>query len=164
MEYPKLEGPLQDLAILMVELMEVTLKRVKEINPKLNAYLTVAEEEAMQAAREVEKVVNSGAMLDFFQGYDLLLIPATAVPAPSVGKRGRWFGRGFVDWGDLIPFTAVFNLSGNPVASVPCGFTADGLPIGLQVVGRLEDEVTVLRASAAFEEVRPWADKRPPVS
>jgi aspartyl-tRNA(Asn)/glutamyl-tRNA(Gln) amidotransferase subunit A len=52
----------------------------------------------------------------------------------------------------------------NPAASVPCGFGSDGLPIGLQIVGRLEDEVTVLRASAAFEEARPWVNKRPPVS
>ena len=104
-----------------------------------------------------------GVMLDFFQKYDLLLAPTTAVTAPAVGERGRGLGRGFIDW-DFIPFTCVFNLSGNPAASVPCGFSSDGLPIGLQIVGRLEDEVTVLRASAAFEEARPWVDKRPPVS
>jgi aspartyl-tRNA(Asn)/glutamyl-tRNA(Gln) amidotransferase subunit A len=47
---------------------------------------------------------------------------------------------------------------------VPCGFTDEGLPIGLQIVGRRFDEVTVLRASAAFEAIRPWAHKRPPIS
>jgi len=104
-----------------------------------------------------------GLMRDFFEKYDLLLCPTTAVTAPPVGKRGRGRGRGFIDW-DFIPFTATFNLTGNPAASVPCGFSADGLPIGLQMVGRIEDEVTVLRASAAFEEARPWADKYPPVS
>jgi aspartyl-tRNA(Asn)/glutamyl-tRNA(Gln) amidotransferase subunit A len=44
---------------------------------------------------------------------------------------------------------------------VPCGFTKDGLPIGLQIVGRRFDDVTVLRASAAFERARPWAQHRP---
>jgi aspartyl-tRNA(Asn)/glutamyl-tRNA(Gln) amidotransferase subunit A len=104
-----------------------------------------------------------GLMRNFFESYDLLLCPATAVTAPPVGKRGRGRGRGFIDW-DFIPFTATFNLTGNPAASVPCGFSSEGLPIGLQMVGRLEDEVTVLRASAAFEEARPWADTYPPVS
>ena len=60
-----------------------------------------------------------------------------------------------------IPFTYPFNMTGQPASSVPCGFTKDGLPIGLQIVGRRFDDVTVLRASAAFERVRPWAQHRP---
>jgi aspartyl-tRNA(Asn)/glutamyl-tRNA(Gln) amidotransferase subunit A len=52
-------------------------------------------------------------------------------------------------------------MTGQPAASVPCGFTEDGLPIGLQIVGRRFDDVTVLRASAAFERARPWAHHRP---
>ena len=69
-----------------------------------------------------------------------------------------------IDRYEWIPFTIPFNLTGNPAASVPCGFTKDGLPIGLQIVGRRFDDATVLRASAAFEEAQPWADKKPPVS
>ena len=65
---------------------------------------------------------------------------------------------------EWIPLTYPFNLTGNPAASVPCGFTEDGLPIGLQIVGRRFDDGTVLRASAASEEACPWADKKPPVS
>ena len=57
-----------------------------------------------------------------------------------------------------------FNLTGQPAASVPCGFTKDGLPIGLQIVGRRFDDVTVLRASAAFETARPWMARRPAFS
>jgi len=110
---------------------------------------------------QVEKI--RGIMLEFFQKYDILLTPTTAVPAPQVGKRGRGLGHHYMDW-EFTPFTPVFNFSRNPVATIPCGFSSHGLPIGLQIVGRLEDEVTVLRASAAFEEARPWADKRPPVS
>jgi aspartyl-tRNA(Asn)/glutamyl-tRNA(Gln) amidotransferase subunit A len=52
-------------------------------------------------------------------------------------------------------------MSWNPAASVPCGFTADGLPVGLQVVGRRFDDLGVLQAAAAFEAVQPWADRRP---
>jgi aspartyl-tRNA(Asn)/glutamyl-tRNA(Gln) amidotransferase subunit A len=117
--------------------------------------------EVAKAWVQVEKF--RGAMLDFFQKYDLLLTPTTAVPAYPVGQRNRGLGRGFIDYG-FIPFTSIFNLTFNPAATVPCGFSSSGLPIGLQIVGRPEDESTVLRASAAFEHARPWADKRPPVS
>src|SRR2546428_2581240 len=62
-----------------------------------------------------------------------------------------------------IPFTYPFNLTGQPAASVPCGFTNEGLPIGLQIVGRRFDDAGVLGAAAAFERARPWADRRPPI-
>ena len=57
--------------------------------------------------------------------------------------------------------TFIFNMTGQPAATVPCGFTKAGLPIGLQIIGRRFDDVTVLRASAAFEAARPWAQHRP---
>ena len=55
----------------------------------------------------------------------------------------------------------VFNLTGQPAATLPCGFSAQGLPIGLQLVGRYREDLTVLRVAAAFEQARPWADKLP---
>jgi len=54
-------------------------------------------------------------------------------------------------------------MTGQPAATVPCGFTKAGLPIGLQIIGRRFDDVTVLRASAAFEAARPWAQQRPAI-
>jgi aspartyl-tRNA(Asn)/glutamyl-tRNA(Gln) amidotransferase subunit A len=63
--------------------------------------------------------------------------------------------------GAWTPFTAPFNLTGQPAASVPCGFDRDGLPIGLQIVGRWHDDATVLRAAAAYEAIAPWAQHRP---
>ena len=60
-------------------------------------------------------------------------------------------------------FTYIFNVTGQPAATVPCGFTKSGLPIGLQIIGRRFDDVTVLRASAAFEAARPWAQRRPAI-
>ena len=53
---------------------------------------------------------------------------------------------------------------GHPAASIPAGFAANGLPVGLHIVGRMYDEETVIAASAALEHARPWIDKRPPVS
>lgn len=102
---------------------------------------------------------------EFFEGYDLLLTPMNAVPAFPVGQRPAEIDGQPVDklWG-AFPFSMPFNLTGQPAASVPCGFSSDGLPIGLHIVGRLRDEISVFQAAAAFEEARPWADRRPPVS
>jgi len=55
-------------------------------------------------------------------------------------------------------------MTGQPAISVPCGFTEDGRPIGLQIVGHRFADATVLRAAARFEEAQPWADRRPPIS
>ena len=113
-----------------------------------------------QAMRAVEE--TRARLEDFFEGYDLLLTPATAVPAFLCGERPRDVGG--VELGRLwgaFPFSVPFNISRQPAASVPCGFSSEGLPIGLQIVGRYGQDALVLRASLAFEEARPWADKRP---
>ena len=62
----------------------------------------------------------------------------------------------------FTPFCFHANVAGLPAASVPCGFTSDGLPVGLQIVGAWGDEEAVLAASTAFEQARPWVDHRPP--
>jgi aspartyl-tRNA(Asn)/glutamyl-tRNA(Gln) amidotransferase subunit A len=98
----------------------------------------------------------------FFQRFDLLLSPTLAVPPFAAGmERPPDYPAGSrLSW---VAFTYPFNLTGHPAATVPCGFTADGLPIGLQIVaGRLQDHL-VLRASATFEAAMPWAEKRPAV-
>jgi aspartyl-tRNA(Asn)/glutamyl-tRNA(Gln) amidotransferase subunit A len=100
----------------------------------------------------------------FFDEYDLLLTPTLAVPPFEVGSFGPREIAGKrvapIDW---MAFTFPFNITGQPAASVPCGFTSDGLPVGLQIVGRRFDDGTVLRAAAAFERARPWADRFPPL-
>ncbi len=98
----------------------------------------------------------------FFAKYDLLLTPTIACPPFPVGLDNPTEIAGKpVDAYAWIPFTYPFNMTGQPASSVPCGFTKDGLPIGLQIVGRRFDDATVLRASAAFERARPWAQHRP---
>jgi len=61
----------------------------------------------------------------------------------------------------LIRFTRPFNLTGHPAASVPCGFTAEGLPMGLQIIGRPFDEATVLRVADAYQRLTDWHTRRP---
>jgi aspartyl-tRNA(Asn)/glutamyl-tRNA(Gln) amidotransferase subunit A len=58
-------------------------------------------------------------------------------------------------------FTVSANLTGSPAVSVPCGFTSDGLPIGMQFTGRMFDEATILRAADAYERLTEWHTKRP---
>ena len=64
----------------------------------------------------------------------------------------------YLNW---TAFTYPFNLTGQPAATVPCGFADNGLPVGLQIIGGWRDDMTVLRASAAFEMAAPWAAVRP---
>lgn len=97
----------------------------------------------------------------FMEKYDALLTPALPIPAFGAGllqpadpdNRGKW-----VNW---TPFTYPFNLTQQPAASVPCGFTAAGLPAGLHVVGRMFDDRTVLRISEAFEQATEFHKARP---
>jgi aspartyl-tRNA(Asn)/glutamyl-tRNA(Gln) amidotransferase subunit A len=99
----------------------------------------------------------------FFTTYDLLLSPTVACPAFPIGiDYPKEIAGVAVTREAASAFTFAFNVTGQPAASVPCGFTRDGLPIGLQVVGRRFDDATVLRASAALETANPWAAKRPP--
>lgn len=100
-----------------------------------------------------------------FERYDLLLSPTMAVPAFPIEQHPTQIGGQDVDpFFGYLPFTYPINAIGHPAASVPCGFSADGMPIGLHIVGRKYDEQTVLAASAAFERAMPWATRRPPIS
>jgi aspartyl-tRNA(Asn)/glutamyl-tRNA(Gln) amidotransferase subunit A len=92
----------------------------------------------------------------FFERYDLLLTPAMPLPAFEVGHVVPPSGDGGEAWTDWSPFTYPFNLTQQPAASIPCGLTRDGLPIGLQIVGAIGADALVLRASRAFEEARPF--------
>jgi aspartyl-tRNA(Asn)/glutamyl-tRNA(Gln) amidotransferase subunit A len=100
-----------------------------------------------------------------FDTYDLLVTPTMAVPAFPIEQRPTKIGGKPVEpfWG-FLPFTYPINMTGQTASSVPCGFSNNGMPIGLHIVGPHGAEAKVLQASAAFEQARPWADKRPAVS
>jgi amidase len=103
---------------------------------------------------------------EFMARYDLILTPTAAVPPfPLEMRSGPPAINGvpmkhYIQWALL---TYAFTVINAPAISVPAGFTRDGLPVGLQIAGRWRDEVTVLRAAAAFEQAQPWAHLRPEV-
>ena len=98
----------------------------------------------------------------FLERFDLLLTPTVAVPPFPVGQKPpREIAGREVSVLGWMPFTFPFNLTGQPAASVPAGWTDDGLPVGLQIVGRRHADRTVLAASAAFEAACPWGTRRP---
>lgn len=96
--------------------------------------------------------------------YDVLLLPTLAQPPAPVG----WFSETddpaeeFARMKRWTPFTAVFNASGQPAVSLPLHTSPDGLPIGVMLVGRPADEVTLLSLSAQLEQARPWRERHPP--
>ncbi|MDI1346023.1 MAG: amidase family protein, partial [Pseudolabrys sp.] len=92
------------------------------------------------------------AMLGFHARYDLLLTPTMPVTALKVGRVMPDTDAVDGDWLEWSPYTYPFNLTGQPAASVPCGLSGNGLPIGAQLVGRLGDDTLVLRASRAVEQ------------
>jgi amidase len=94
--------------------------------------------------------------------HDVLITPATATPPPRVGQ---FQGRGAL-WtlnaiAGMVPFNGVWNVTGQPAASVPAGFGAEGLPRAVQIVGRPNDEATLLSLAGQIEAERPWAQQRP---
>jgi len=94
----------------------------------------------------------------FMRGYDLLLTPTVSSPAFPAGHFNPVEVGGIpAEEVNPSPFTYPFNWTGQPAASVPAGFTAAGLPVGLQIVGRHLADAAVLTAAAAFEKARPWA-------
>jgi aspartyl-tRNA(Asn)/glutamyl-tRNA(Gln) amidotransferase subunit A len=94
-----------------------------------------------------------------FETCDLLITPSVAVTAFAAGTLGvdEIDGRAVDRHLGWSPFSWPINLAGLPAATVPCGFDRNGLPIGLQIVGKWLDEETILTASAAFEAAKPWA-------
>lgn len=105
----------------------------------------------------------------WFAKYDLVLTPTCSRPPLPVDALAldpiRINGE---DAGDMrqswVPYLNLFDLTGHPAISIPCGTTDAGLPIGLQIVGRWYEDALVLKAAAAFEKAMPWADRIPPES
>ena len=111
-----------------------------------------------------QKLAYWDTVRPLFEKFDLLLTPTLSVAAFPVGRLNpeHWRQHAW-DWIGWASFSYPFNFTGQPAASAPAGFTSDGLPVGLQIVGRRFADLTVLQASAAFEAARPWAQRRPPL-
>ena len=117
-----------------------------------------------QLVRE-RKYAYCARQLAWLENWDFLLTPAVSVAAfPAERLMPHHWPEHEWDWVSWAEFSYPFNFSGAPAASVPCGFTPEGLPVGLQIVGKRFDDLGVLQAAAAFESIAPWADKRPSLS
>ena len=105
----------------------------------------------------------------FWDDHDVLLTPSTAQPPPPLGALAPGPGEDLLETvmarcAELVPFSAPWNVSGQPAVSVPLHHSPEGLPIGVQLVGAMGDEATLLSLSGQLEEARPWRERRPPVS
>lgn len=124
-------------------------------------------------------LVGARDAVAFFESHDLLLTPTVPVPAPAVGEWTALTSGTDVSaavaaiatgaagvppllW--LAAFTSPWNVTGQPAVSVPAGRDDDGLPVGVQLVGRPAGEAALLAVAAAVEEARPWRAERPPVA
>ncbi len=127
-------------------------------------------------------------MSRFVQEYDVFLTPTLATPPPKLGTIPRsgaealqlkillalTFANVFVRSGGLrrawanafgfVDSTSLANVTGAPAISLPLGWSADGLPIGMAFTGRFADEATLFRLAAQLEEAKPWFGRRPPVA
>jgi aspartyl-tRNA(Asn)/glutamyl-tRNA(Gln) amidotransferase subunit A len=144
--------------------------RLEQVRDLLDpGLLVVVDAVASLSAPEMGSAVQQrngycARMREFMEDYDLLLTPSLPGTAFTAGRDepDGWTRatRAPLDW---TPFTYPFNMTGQPAATVPCGFDRDGLPIGLQIVGKWRDDTSVLRAARAFEMARPWAHITPPL-
>jgi len=93
---------------------------------------------------------------------DVIVMPTSTIPAPRIGERTVSLnGKSINVIAALTRLTSLFNMTGLPCVSVPCGFTSEGLPIGMQIAGKAFAESTVLRVGHAYETSTNWRERRP---
>jgi amidase len=100
------------------------------------------------------------------EGFDLLLTPAIPEPPPPIGELvpdTQEPFKGFQRSGALVPFTAPFNVTGQPAISLPLHWTDQGLRIGVQLVATFGREDLLIRIASQVEQAQPWVSRRPPV-
>jgi Asp-tRNA(Asn)/Glu-tRNA(Gln) amidotransferase A subunit family amidase len=142
--------------------------REDDLEPGTHAMINMARTaEAADYARAIRTIHGIGRQVArFFEGCDVLLTPTMAAPPLELGKLALSSSdlANFIDnVGQAIGFTALFNATGSPSASIPLHWNAGGLPIGVQLTGRFGDEATLLRLSSQLEQAQPWFDRRPPL-
>lgn len=139
----------------------------EEMDPVLVERLELARRlGATDVARaEVARAAYYHRLRRFFERYDLLVCPTTAtaalpLDAPLPAQIG---GRPIARAVDMLVLTLAFNFGAAPAISVPCGFTPEGLPVGLQLVAPCREDARVLQAAATLERAQPWTHRRPPL-
>jgi aspartyl-tRNA(Asn)/glutamyl-tRNA(Gln) amidotransferase subunit A len=132
------------------------------VRVRLEAGLFISATDYIQAQRA--RALLHRQALDLFGGIDLLAGPTVPVTAFERGRSevevdGRRMK--VIPW--LMQYTRPFNLTGLPAITLPCGFSGEGLPVGLQLAGRPFEETTVLLAAHAYEQSTEWHRKHPPI-
>jgi amidase len=144
-----------------------TLPRKERLEKRTREFARIGgliSDRRMATIRQAEAQLTQ-RVLSIFDDVDVMITPATARGPSRIGAYQR---RGAVTTLALVaqrvPFQAMFNGTGQPAAAVPWGLDADGVPTAIQIVGRPFGEATLLSLASQIEEVRPWADRRPPIS
>ncbi len=122
--------------------------------------LLVRATEYLTAQRARRRIVE--AFTEAFQGFDVLVSPTVPVPAPRIGEELLANGEKLRP--GLLRLPTPFNTTGFPAISVPCGFTPEGLPVGLQLAARPFHEKRLLQVAYAYEKSHPWVDRHPGLS
>jgi aspartyl-tRNA(Asn)/glutamyl-tRNA(Gln) amidotransferase subunit A len=140
--------------------------RVEEYDPRVGPRLgngfSVTGIDYARAQRARRQLARN--LLVLFEDVNLLATPMCAIGAPPQGaSQVEVGGQAFDVLPALTRYSRVFNLTGLPSVSIPCGFTNENLPIGLQLVGALYEETTVLQAACAYEQATEWHLRRPPL-
>jgi amidase len=136
-----------------------------ELEKRTRGIVRVGARMERMAARARSKEAARAARINaLFDEHDVLMTPVTAVQPLPVGRfDGAGAVRAFLGAGEFACYTAVWNVTGQPAASVPAGFDADGMPMAVQLVARPDDEATLFALAAQLEQARPWARRRPAV-
>jgi aspartyl-tRNA(Asn)/glutamyl-tRNA(Gln) amidotransferase subunit A len=135
------------------------------LDPGLNDVVRQAEAISLDEYLEAQRArgLLGVHMKRFMEKHDLLVTPSLPITAFEVGRLSPADDDGTGKWVNWTPYTYPFNLTQQPACSVPCGFTPQGMPAGLQIVGRNFDDATVLRAAWAYENATGWGSRRPPL-
>jgi amidase len=146
----------------MGELLHTHREQLKpDIVWNIEAGLALSPDEVRKA--ELARTALMQRVADFFGDFDVLLCPATIVPPFPIDKRyvDRCDGHVFSNYIEWLTIVSVATLAGCPALSLPCGFTAAALPVGLQMIGPANGEASLLSAACLFEEVFALGTERP---
>ncbi len=149
-----------------IEAEAATLARPERLQRRTRGFVAMGKAVPRAAVERAmrDEAERAGQINRLFDRFDVLMTPvATAAPVGAQQWEGKSALRTLIEMGRVYPYTGVWNATGQPAASVPAGFTDNGLPLAVQLVGRPGDEHTLLSLAAQLEAERPWADRRPPV-
>jgi aspartyl-tRNA(Asn)/glutamyl-tRNA(Gln) amidotransferase subunit A len=171
---PSFESPEAAYMVIFYSALACRLgEYVGKFHQKMDSSLLYAIEKGNQfSAKELQSAIYKRSTVaqiiqHFFEKFDLLITPTLTTPALSIKHSALdpVVINGKITTGSLrstwYPYTYPFNMAGNPAISIPCGWTTDNLPVGLQIVGPWFGEELLLQAAAAFELEKPWAGQRP---